>query len=432
MNRYSSKYVYIVQLLMLFFITSVYSQNAEWVVYNSENSGLPPHRHFEGWLAPIMAITIDKEGNKWIGTEGGGLAKFDGTDWTVYNGSNSDLPSNDIYSIVIDDHDNKWIGTNVGLAKFDGDDWTIYKNMYSNHIYSIIIDDHDNKWIGTIMGLAMFDGDDWTFYWTNNSDLPSNQIYSMAIDESGNKWIGAAGGGLARFDGENWTVYDTENSDLPDNTIYSIAIDEDGKKWIGTFNGMGSFNDTEWSVYDTSNSSLPDGQVRAIAIDGSGNKWIGIQYEGLTKFDGSNWGTFLPSNSDLPNENVYSITIDEMGNKWIGTGNGLAVYKQGGIVSVEELSSNEQQTPNRIALYQNYPNPFNPATTILYSVSKSSHVTLSISNLLGQEIARLMDSVAEPGIHEITFDATHLPSGVYIYRLQTGEYVESKKMLYLK
>jgi ligand-binding sensor domain-containing protein len=69
----------------------------------------------------VYAIAIDGEGNKWIGTYGGGLAKFDGVNWTVYNTSNSGLPSVFVRAIAIDGQGNKWIGTDLGgLAKFDG------------------------------------------------------------------------------------------------------------------------------------------------------------------------------------------------------------------------------------------------------------------------------------------------------------------------
>jgi hypothetical protein len=148
----------------------------------------------------VYAIAIDGGGNKWIGIWGGGLAKFDGTNWTVYNTSNSGLPSNYVYAIAIDGQGNKWIGTyGGGLAKFDGVNWTVYNTL--------------------------------------NSGLPYNRVYAIAIDGGGNKWIGIGGGGLAKFDGTNWTVYNTSNSGLPDNYVYAIAIDGVGNKWIGTRGG---------------------------------------------------------------------------------------------------------------------------------------------------------------------------------------------------
>jgi hypothetical protein len=82
-----------------------------WTVYNTSNSGLPDNY--------VRAIAIDGQGNKWIGTDGGGLAKFDGVRWTVYNTSNSGLPDNWVNAIAIDGQGNKWIGTfGGGLAVY--------------------------------------------------------------------------------------------------------------------------------------------------------------------------------------------------------------------------------------------------------------------------------------------------------------------------
>ena len=86
--------------------------SGETAFYNKANSGLPYNR--------VESITIDGSGNKWIGTYGGGLASFDGIDWTVYNTSNSGLPDNYVFSIAIDGSGNKWIGTyGGGLAVYN-------------------------------------------------------------------------------------------------------------------------------------------------------------------------------------------------------------------------------------------------------------------------------------------------------------------------
>jgi len=83
-------------------------------------------------------------------------------------------------------------------------------------------------------------------------------------------------------------------------------------------------------------------------------------------------------------------------------------------------------------LRQNYPNPFNPTTTIGYSIPTNSFVQLAVFNTLGQKVGMLVNQDMQPGHHEVTFDAADLPSGVYIYRLQAGEFAQSKKNLLVK
>jgi hypothetical protein len=114
-------------------------------------------------LFPLLSIAIDLGGNKWLGTNGGGLAKFNDTTWTVYNVMYSSLPNNNITSIAIDASGTKWIATwGGGLVKFDGTNWAVYNSSNSGLPYdwvqSIAIDNNGNKWIGTSYGLAVFSG----------------------------------------------------------------------------------------------------------------------------------------------------------------------------------------------------------------------------------------------------------------------------------
>ncbi|MBP1683410.1 MAG: bpr, partial [Ignavibacteriaceae bacterium] len=88
--------------------------------------------------------------------------------------------------------------------------------------------------------------------------------------------------------------------------------------------------------------------------------------------------------------------------------------------------------PTNFTLYQNYPNPFNPTTTIKFALPVTSRVKINIYNSLGQLVETLADKEMESGYHQVSFDASRLASGVYLYQLQTGEFVSVKKMLLLK
>ena len=89
--------------------------------------------------------------------------------------------------------------------------------------------------------------------------------------------------------------------------------------------------------------------------------------------------------------------------------------------------------PLTFALSQNYPNPFNPTTTINYEIAKPVNVSLVIYNMLGEQVQVLIDNqLSEPGVHSVNFDASNLASGTYIYRLQAGDFVQTKKMMLTK
>jgi hypothetical protein len=88
--------------------------------------------------------------------------------------------------------------------------------------------------------------------------------------------------------------------------------------------------------------------------------------------------------------------------------------------------------PLTYSLSQNYPNPFNPTTTISYQLPTQSYVTLKVFDVLGKEAATLVNGVEEPGYKSVTFDARKLSSGIYFYRLKSGNYFETKKLMLLK
>jgi len=88
--------------------------------------------------------------------------------------------------------------------------------------------------------------------------------------------------------------------------------------------------------------------------------------------------------------------------------------------------------PVSYTLYQNYPNPFNPSTVIRFAIPAAGNVTVNVFNTLGEKVATLLDGQLESGYHQVTFDAANLPSGLYFYEVQAGEFKSIKKMLLMK
>ncbi len=93
---------------------------------------------------------------------------------------------------------------------------------------------------------------------------------------------------------------------------------------------------------------------------------------------------------------------------------------------------NESNIPYTFELNQNYPNPFNPTTQIKYSVAERGNVSLKVYDMLGREVATLVNTTKNAGSYEINFNASSLASGVYIYKIQAGNFIDSKKMMLLK
>lgn len=112
----------------------------------------------------------------------------------------------------------------------------------------------------------------------------------------------------------------------------------------------------------------------------------------------------------------------------LATNVALAAFALPMDVSVERTSD----TADRFVLNQNYPNPFNPTTNISFELPTSEFVTLNVYNMLGQQVASIINENVSAGAHTIQFNATDLSSGVYIYRLQAGDFVQTKRMSLIK
>jgi hypothetical protein len=97
-----------------------------------------------------------------------------------------------------------------------------------------------------------------------------------------------------------------------------------------------------------------------------------------------------------------------------------------------EVADDPGTTPEAFDLYWNYPNPFNASTTIEFNLAKSGHAALSVYDLLGREVALLIDEEKQAGSHKVVFEASELSSGVYFYILRVGDDLKIKKMNLIK
>ncbi len=130
----------------------------------------------------------------------------------------------------------------------------------------------------------------------------------------------------------------------------------------------------------------------------------------------------------LGNRAVYSLALN---NAYIFAGTEDGIWRLSYPRATTKVEPS-QGVPAGFVLEQNYPNPFNPSTVIGYRVPTKSTVVLKVVDILGREMATLVDQVQHAGTYDVRFDGSNLPSGVYFYRLQAGSYSATKKLLLLK
>jgi hypothetical protein len=129
---------------------------------------------------------------------------------------------------------------------------------------------------------------------------------------------------------------------------------------------------------------------------------------------------------------AIALVKQSFGTDFVDMGVGRVITLSSTVVGVKEENGSQSTIPNTFALYQNYPNPFNPTTAISYQLPAVSDVRLSVFDLLGREVATLVNEELSVGTHRATWDASTFPSGVYFYRLNAGSFSATKKLILMR
>jgi photosystem II stability/assembly factor-like uncharacterized protein len=166
-----------------------------------------------------------------------------------------------------------------------------------------------------------------------------------------------------------------------------------------------------------------------VFLSETGKAWTVGFYGSIAHSD--DWGYTWQMQKSGVYETLNGIDFINDNEGWIVGNNGTILHTtNGGVSFIEEEQIDEM--PTEYLLSQNYPNPFNSSSVIKYSILKSSQVSIKIFNTLGEEQETLVNQEKSVGTYELNWNAANLPSGVYFYRLQTGDFVQTKKMLLLK
>jgi uncharacterized delta-60 repeat protein len=225
------------------------------------------------------------------------------------------------------------------------------------------------------------------------------------------------------------------------NNIYSQKLDNNGEaKW----NPNGNFVSDKPVLHASLNTHqlLFNGREFLSVFQGNGGSYA----QSISENGSLNWGSDgvqisaiqsplkVVNSGNTSNQSGAILTFSGLGNP---TGTGINVYAKrinpdGSLGVITSLQNENDLQLNSYTLFQNYPNPFNPSTTIQYAISSPQFVTLKVFDLLGREVATLVNEEKPAGTYEIEFNASTLASGIYFYRLQTDGFVGTKKMILLR
>lgn len=358
------------------------------LIFTSTPSGVQKYsKKNSNWsnvgLHDVFGVTISPDGILYAATFAEGLFKSNdlGKNWTLTNLTADSIMST--YNVLALGDDTVFVATEFNLRKTTdgGNTWSVLPVKTGFFSRGMLLNNSD-IWV-TGFGVSNYN------LYKSSNGVNFDSTYS-GLDWSENNCISALPNGTVFITDRGFGTYRSTNN---------------GIDWQQLLSGRGI-----WTIY-----AKESGMVLGGARD---TLWYSSDF-------GSNWNalpTPLKSNS-----NVTEIKMDNDNQLYLGT------YTEG-LFELDIVTSIEDE--NYIAINynisQNYPNPFNPITKIKFSVPKSDIVQIKIYDILGKKVKTLLSEYTKAGTYEIEFDARNLPSGVYFYRMISGSYSETKKMILLR
>jgi hypothetical protein len=218
--------------------------------------------------------------------------------------------------MAIDNSNSVWLGySHIGLAKFDGTNWTVYDSLTSpllkNNVLAVACN-NAGVWAGTDTGLFNFTGATWNWYNTSNSGIPTNSIFNL-YSKGGNELYIYSDNGFAYFDGNAWQEFNTGNSGLVNDSVQCLFKDAAAVLWIGTKNGLSRFDGNVWQNFTTGNSDLPDNEIVSLTENGNSRLFVSTRNYRALVHSGGSFYNFTDSVSSYYNfplniTNLFSLS----------------------------------------------------------------------------------------------------------------------------
>jgi len=260
----------------------------------------------------VLSLSLDREGNLWAGTDGGGLNRIKRKVFF----SPAGLSTETAQSVAQDAAGGLWVAFNShGLAYWQTNTATSYGiGTYSN-AWTVLVDKHQQIWAGT-RGEGLFRFMSYYFQPVLGAQKIGREIYVLFEDHAGKIWA-AGENGLGSFDGANWN-YLTAHDGLPASAVRAIAEDAQGNLWLGTErDGLFQLRDGKISAV-----VAPVKDISCLLADADG-LWVGTSGHGLARLQNGNWKICSTLNGGLASDSIGYLINDGMGNLWLGSYEGL-------------------------------------------------------------------------------------------------------------
>jgi len=385
-------------------------------------------------------------GETWLPTGNAGNQKLfinQDTGWAVYeplgvfkstDGGNNWIQKSSVSSrsIYFSDMNNGWAVGAVGsiIKSTDGgENWISKSSGTTSKLNSVHFFDNNLGVCAGNSGTVLLTTDGGENWLAQNAGTSAN-LHTVLLTNASTIWAAGSNGTIISSTdlGNTWDSY----SGITDENLFSASFINEYTGWFAGWNGtiikyLSDITPVELVSFtaDVQNSKVTLNWQTATELNNYG-------YQVERKTNNDNWINlgFVPGYGNSSSPKFYSY-VD---NNPAGSSRFQYRLKQidndgkfeySNLVEVEIL-------PASFELFQNYPNPFNPGTTIGFSLPKASQLKINIYNMIGELVTTLAEGTYEQGYHSVTFNAANIPSGTYVYRLESSDFVQVKKMVLIK
>jgi photosystem II stability/assembly factor-like uncharacterized protein len=427
--------------------------NTGWAVGNSgtilntSNGGLEWIEQSSGTNLQLNSVSFtDADNGGVVGDDGNGygiiLHTNDGGMAWVKQSNDTLQPS--LNSVCFVDSSTGWAAGNLVIFKTidGGNSWVLLNTWYGwDNVYTIFFFDLNNGWIAVYGVPARCGGVLHTINggidWEWDSGIGSGFVNSIYFNDANNGWaVGWLGGWCLNNiyksidGGTNWISQPNVTTD----TLNSVYFTDLNNGWIVGENGTilhttngGGIVPVELTVFTAAalDQKVILSWTTATELNNNG-------FEIQRRVVESEFATigFVKGEGTTTNQKEYSYKDkDLVDGKYFYR---LKQVDYNGSYEYSDVIEVDVRSLNEYALEQNYPNPFNPTTTIGYVLKEKTTAKLILLNAIGEQVAILVNEEQEKGFHKIDYNASTLSSGVYFYRLQAGDIVQTRKMILLK
>ncbi len=383
----------------------------------------------------VNSIVTNSQGMLYAGTYDGVYRSDEmGKSW---NAVNNGLAGKNVNVIALNSNDELFAGTFGGIFYSDdnGASWEKRNNgLNLKLVRTMIIDADDQIFIGasdSAVGIpgSIFMSESAANTWTeiDSGLMGGDLVKDFTSDQGDTVYAVTDGGGIIQSEFlYKWNASASKWEEIfrypPHFEIFRLIATDGGLFYAGESHGLirSADNGTSWE-----SAHLYPRTVLSIAAVSDSVLYAGTFYYGVFYSDDAG-GTWQPVG--LSGKNIIELTFTQDGHLLAGTANHGLFRSEQKVTKIE----NSKPFPTKFSLKQNYPNPFNPLTTIQYSIPQRTNVSLKVYDLLGNEVAELVNEKQAAGNYTIQFNGTNLASGTYFYRFVTDQFVSVKRMILMK